>query len=101
MSSNCPSPKISSYGNPGIVFSFCFLLAFLLIAIRHGRTLQILLVSEEIHRHLRINQLIIPVELMEETWIEMQSRFSPLNVEIERESDAEVSIVDLENVAYV
>jgi len=38
---------------------------------------------------------------LEKTWVELQPWLSPLNVEVEGEGDAEVAVVDLENVVDV
>ena len=53
--------------------------------------------SDDHHRLQGANS--IPV--LEETWIEGDPRLPPLNVEVEREGDAEVTVVDLEHVGDV
>ena len=43
----------------------------------------------------------ILLPILEETWIYLKTRFAPLDVEIKREGNTEISIVDLENVRNV
>ena len=42
-----------------------------------------------------------PSPVLEEAWIEVEPGLEPLDVEVEREGDAEVAVVDLEHVRDV
>ena len=42
-----------------------------------------------------------PSPVLEEAWIEVEPGLEPLDVEVEREGDAEVAVVDLEDVRDV